>query len=313
MLSKSNKYFKMNHSIDDNTIIDCKESESKKYLDTEINIEELENVPLLDSITQNYESNIDPTTFIEDDEQEQEEDDEDEKEADDYVKNHNKNKNSIFKRLKILFMNSFCSNKKRQINNNNKNSKLTIQRKWKRQELEYTWWTKFYNSIDINNKLDETNSTNKHYLKIFPNELEKQIEYNFLQDWAEPMSLIKGIMRKKNTIPIEEIYGQLKCSISIEDYTTEFDKGKLIKNYPSFKYNNLFLTYNYNRTIFLLKNLLISLLYWKRFQTITNLITETKIIVRLYIVQGINLRSKDIYGSSDSYIKVEYGKNKVIQ
>lgn len=44
---------------------------------------------------------------------------------------------------------------------------------------------------------------------------------------------------------------------------------------------------------------------------LTSLITETKIVVRIYIVQGINLCSKDSHGNSDSYLKVEYGTDKI--
>lgn len=45
---------------------------------------------------------------------------------------------------------------------------------------------------------------------------------------------------------------------------------------------------------------------------LTSLIAETKILVRIYIVQGINLRSKDGNGNNDSYIRIEFGTNKVI-
>ncbi len=37
-----------------------------------------------------------------------------------------------------------------------------------------------------------------------------------------------------------------------------------------------------------------------------------KIVVRIYVVQGINLRSKDASGNSDSYLRIEYGSDKVI-
>lgn len=31
------------------------------------------------------------------------------------------------------------------------------------------------------------------------------------------------------------------------------------------------------------------------------------VLVRIYVVQGINLKSQDIFGYSDAFIKVEYG------
>ena len=55
------------------------------------------------------------------------------------------------------------------------------------------------------------------------------------------------------------------------------------------------------------------LLSYFRFQQLTNLITETNIIVRIYIVQGINLRPQDASDNSDSYVQIEYGNSKVIQ
>lgn len=45
---------------------------------------------------------------------------------------------------------------------------------------------------------------------------------------------------------------------------------------------------------------------------LTSLIMETKIVVRVYVVQGINLRSKDVTGNSDSYLKLEFGTDKVV-
>lgn len=40
--------------------------------------------------------------------------------------------------------------------------------------------------------------------------------------------------------------------------------------------------------------------------------TETKIVVRIYVVQGLNLRSKDVSSDSDPYLRIEYGADKVV-
>lgn len=40
--------------------------------------------------------------------------------------------------------------------------------------------------------------------------------------------------------------------------------------------------------------------------------SETSIIVVAYIVQGKNLRSRDIFSLSDAYVKLELGKEKII-
>lgn len=43
----------------------------------------------------------------------------------------------------------------------------------------------------------------------------------------------------------------------------------------------------------------------------SNLICEFPVLVRVYIVQGLNLRSRDVFGYSDAFIKIEFG-SKVI-
>lgn len=48
-----------------------------------------------------------------------------------------------------------------------------------------------------------------------------------------------------------------------------------------------------------------------RFNKVSNLICEFPVLVRVYIVQGLNLRSKDVFGYSDAFIKIEFG-SKVI-
>lgn len=40
----------------------------------------------------------------------------------------------------------------------------------------------------------------------------------------------------------------------------------------------------------------------------TSITADIPVLVRLYIVQGINLRSQDIYGKSDVFIEIQYGK-----
>jgi hypothetical protein len=40
---------------------------------------------------------------------------------------------------------------------------------------------------------------------------------------------------------------------------------------------------------------------------------EVPVVVRVYVVQGINLRSQDLYGSSDPYIQVSLGTEQVMQ
>ncbi|KAJ6640633.1 Fer-1-like protein 6 [Pseudolycoriella hygida] len=145
-------------------------------------------------------------------------------------------------------------------------------------ENKFTWWTKFYNSLNHENK----GGIEKHRLRIFDCELEKLAEYSNLTDWAEPMTLMKGTNSKKSSGPKDVAYGMLKCNIRVMS-TNEGDNNEAMVDMRS------------NRQI-----------------EVTSLITETRISVRIYVVQGINLRSKDVSSNSDSYLRIEFGTNKIV-
>lgn len=78
-------------------------------------------------------------------------------------------------------------------------------------ESKFTWWTKFYHSLNHEHK----GGMVKHRLRIFDCELEKMIEFSNLTDWAEPMKLLKGTNSKKLSIPKDVTYGLLKCNIRV--------------------------------------------------------------------------------------------------
>lgn len=78
-------------------------------------------------------------------------------------------------------------------------------------ENKFTWYTKFYNSMNC----DDKGGIEKHRLRVFDCELEKVDEYSCLTDWAEPMNLIKGTNSKKLSGPKDSIYGMLKCNICV--------------------------------------------------------------------------------------------------
>lgn len=78
-------------------------------------------------------------------------------------------------------------------------------------ESKFTWWTKFYNSLNQEHK----GGILKHRLRIFDCELEKSVEFSNLTDWAEPMKLLKGTNSKKLSIPKDVTYGLLKCNIRV--------------------------------------------------------------------------------------------------
>lgn len=109
--------------------------------------------------------------------------------------------------------------------------------------------------------------------QIFDCELEKQEQFSHLNDWAAPINLFykKGDRR--------ENYATLKCSIKVSKCGgQEYVASGKDKKFP------------------------VAFARIKR-----NLMVELPVVVRVYIVQGINLRSRDIYGYSDTFIKVEFG------
>lgn len=108
-----------------------------------------------------------------------------------------------------------------------KTDKLSSMSKDNRQqdiESKFTWWTKFYNSLNH----EHTDGIQKHRLTIFDCELENVAEYNNLTDWAEPMSLMKGTNSKKLSGPKDIIYGTLKCNIRVIKTNEGDNKDALI-------------------------------------------------------------------------------------
>lgn len=108
--------------------------------------------------------------------------------------------------------------------------------------------------------------------------MEKQPKFENLADWAFPIDLIRGKSSAK-----KEKYATLKCSIKISkcDGKEFFESGKEEKfavNFPRFK---------------------------------RSLMVELPVIVRVYVVKALNLRSRDIYGQSDAFIKVELGNQAI--
>lgn len=97
-----------------------------------------------------------------------------------------------------------------------------------------------------------------------------------MNDWAFPIDLIRG----KNDAGKAEKYATLKCSIKISKCAGKefFESGKEEKfsiSFPRFK---------------------------------QNLMVEFPIVVRVYVVRAMNLRSHDIFGYSDAFVKVELGE-----
>ncbi|KAH8235116.1 hypothetical protein KR032_008840 [Drosophila birchii] len=152
-------------------------------------------------------------------------------------------------------------------------------------EREYTWWTKFYNSMYWS--AAEMTHDHKHRLVIYPNELEKQSQFGYLQDWAIAVPLVHGVKLKKQAPPREDIYATLKmqfkltpcqCSV-LEDPEAGGDMIRPMTNPLN-----------------------------QRDQASLRALQETvKLLVRVYIVQGVQMRPRDFKGDSDCYVKLYLG------
>lgn len=113
----------------------------------------------------------------------------------------------------------------------------------------------------------------KNFLQIFNSELEKQKQFSCLNDWAFPIDMFPTKNKKR------EKYATLKCSMKVSKCAGQ-------EFFASGKEENFAITF-------------------PRFKR--NLMVELPVIVRVYVVQGLNLRSRDLYGYSDAFIKVEFG------
>ncbi|XP_055604569.1 fer-1-like protein 6 [Uranotaenia lowii] len=141
-------------------------------------------------------------------------------------------------------------------------------------ESEYSWWTKFYNSCSSNP------SELRHRLKIFDCELEAVPEFEKFHDWSKPIPLF-SVLENISGYPLP--YTKLKCKILIRTNQKSNSVSKIAMDSRS--------------------NILL--------RSIPTIMADTKLTIVVYIVQGLNLRSRDMFGLSDPYVKLEYGKNKL--
>lgn len=150
---------------------------------------------------------------------------------------------------------------------------------------EYTWWTKFYNSTETSIHIK---SSQKSSLVVYQSELENQAEFSHLQDWAVSVPLVKGIKNRKNANAKEEVYGILRCQIRIKPCESRLTRRPSVTSLKSFKS-----TLN------------------TKFQGLDALQVPLQVVIRVYIVQGINLRAADVSSPSDAFVKLQLGQMKI--
>lgn len=152
-------------------------------------------------------------------------------------------------------------------------------------EMEYTWWTKFYNS---NRYINAPTLPNKHHLRVFNNELEKQGDFSYLIDWAEPLKLVHGVKYKKHAVIKEEAYATLKLHIRLmPQFNSMKSQSSAEETVSNPKHPNI-----------------VSARYQRQLQTLSEMV---KILVRIYLVQGINFRPHEKHLEANAYIKMKFG------
>ncbi|XP_020717875.1 myoferlin isoform X4 [Ceratitis capitata] len=152
-------------------------------------------------------------------------------------------------------------------------------------ETQYNWWTKYYNSIYTYQETGDLSHLYKHSLIIYSNELERQADLSYMHDWAEPVKLVHGVKYKKNSMPKEESYATLKLNIKLVPCkcgTNDAGDGIMLRPLAA----------------------ALNPRYQAELHTLTDL---TKIIVRVYVVQGVQLRPHDKSTKSDAYVRLHLG------
>ncbi|XP_033149587.1 otoferlin [Drosophila busckii] len=185
--------------------------------------------------------------------------------------------NGCWKRLKIVLglrTAEFANKRQLKYHNLVECSDLNI-------NSNFTWWTKFYNAMYEDE--EHTADRCKHSLIIYPNELEKQAEFSFLQDWAVPVPLVHGVKFKKHGPPKEDIYATLKLQIKITpcvcDAADEGAGGDMQRP-------------------------LATAMNPHQQNVMKSLAEAMTLLVRVYIVQGIHIRPRDWTTDSDCYVKL---------
>ncbi|KMY98500.1 uncharacterized protein Dsimw501_GD12956, isoform C [Drosophila simulans] len=153
------------------------------------------------------------------------------------------------------------------------------------EEREFTWWTKFYNSMYWS--AAEMCHEHKHRLVIYYEELEKQAQFGYLQDWAVPVQLVHGVKFKKHGPPKEDIYATLKLQLKLTPCQCPVLEdpgggGDMVRNMSN-------------------------PIHPRHQSTLQSLGETVKLLVRVYVVQGVQMRPRDVKGDSDCYVKLFLG------
>ncbi|CAF0722705.1 unnamed protein product [Brachionus calyciflorus] len=140
-------------------------------------------------------------------------------------------------------------------------------------EEDIDWWCKYYASLGEIRKAGSYLDKGYEIIKIYHHEIENETCFENFTDFCETFELYRG---KTNSEEEHEIVGEFKGMFKIypiPDECQNVDDNLIYKNVVTMH--------------------------------------REECIVRVYIVKGIDLQSKDPNGKSDPYIEIEAGKTKI--
>ncbi|CAH1125161.1 unnamed protein product [Ceutorhynchus assimilis] len=145
-------------------------------------------------------------------------------------------------------------------------------------ESDHDWWTKFYASVEKGH--DNQNLNSIQTLKIYPNELECQPEFNGFSDMLTTFEIFKGKQIGDEIVDDQFITAIVKGSIKFYKWPPEDeDIDQYVTPQGSLAKDGVFSNIPAN--------------------------TNLNYVLRIYCVRGINLRPKDLNGKSDPYIEIK--------
>ncbi|XP_066151146.1 otoferlin [Euwallacea fornicatus] len=165
---------------------------------------------------------------------------------------------------------------------------LSVTEELQEEYNDFDWWTKFYASVEQipKDKKEPISPAYRNKLKIYPNELEYQPEFQGFSDMLTSFEIFKGKITGDEILDEQLTTAVFKGAVKfykwppddedVENYVTP--SGNLVQN-------GVFADYPHNHPV--------------------------QYILRVYCVRAIHLRPKDLNGTSDSYLQLKFGRKLV--
>lgn len=141
------------------------------------------------------------------------------------------------------------------------------------------WWTKFYNSLqDLEEKVENHATCRPIRLKIYPNELENQYEFNSFSDQIRSYKMYRGKRSGDELLDDVDVVGIFKGFVRIYKWTPEMSYSKYITHEGYSIKDGLYQHLPDN--------------------------SLAMFIARIYVIRALNIRPMDWNGNSDPYVGI---------